>query len=105
MSGPNYKLIFEDILNDLYPEKKELCTKILSKENLNIFDILTLNKIIFGNSLNNLNNKFKTYSEEEILYILKFKKINKLKNIEVAEHFNLSRNTVTKWLKKYNDNY
>ena len=55
--------------------------------------------------LDEMSNKFKTYSEEEILYILKFKKINKLKNIEVAEHFNLSRNTVTKWLKKYNDNY
>ncbi|MDM1063938.1 helix-turn-helix domain-containing protein [Empedobacter falsenii] len=105
MSSPNYKLIFEDILSDLYPEKKDLCTKILSKDNLNIFDILTLNKLIFGNSLNNRNNKFKTYSEEEILYILKFKKNNKLKNIEIAEHFNLSRNTITKWLKKYNDNY
>ncbi|MDH2208643.1 MULTISPECIES: helix-turn-helix domain-containing protein [Empedobacter] len=92
-------------MSDLYPEKKDLCTKILSKDNLNIFDILTLNKLIFGNSLNNRNNKFKTYSEEEILYILKFKKNNKLKNIEIAEHFNLSRNTITKWLKKYNDNY
>ncbi len=103
MSGPNYKIIFEDILNDLYPEKKDLCAKILSKENLNIFDILNLNKLIFGNSLNNRNNKFKTYTEEEILYILKFKKDNKLKNIEIAEHFNLSKNTITKWMKKYNN--
>lgn len=105
MNRPNYNLIFEDILNDLFPEKKELCTKILSKKNLTIFDILTLNKLIFGNKSSSKNNKFRSYSEEEIFFILKYKKNKKLNIKEVANYFNLSRNTISKWLKTYKDSY
>lgn len=98
MSKVNYKIIFEDILRDLHPEKKDICSKILSKKNLKSLDIITLNKMIFGKDILN---KFKSYSEDDIIYMLKYKKEHNLNITQLANHFVLSRNTVSKWMKIY----
>lgn len=39
----NYKTLYTDIINDLYPDKLLQCQEILNKQALNILDILELN--------------------------------------------------------------
>ncbi|WP_288436734.1 HTH domain-containing protein [uncultured Chryseobacterium sp.] len=93
---PDYKKIYSDMIAEKFPEHKE-CHKILDKEELSQLDVIVLNNILFNNKNHN---KHRSYSEETILEILRFQKKNNWNNSELAKHFNLSRNTVTKW-KKY----
>lgn len=103
---PNYKLIFKDILEKKFPDKKEGCESILSKESLSNIDIINLNKIIFGKSdstSEGLNQKHRSYDEASILEILKFQKKNSLSNVQVGNHYKISRNTIGKWKKIFSD--
>ncbi|CAA7194926.1 MULTISPECIES: helix-turn-helix domain-containing protein [Chryseobacterium] len=100
----NYKLIFKDILDQKYPEKKELCKPLLSKESLSTMDIIDLNKRIFGavdEDTESFNQSHKAYSQSSILYILDYQKKFKLNNSEAARHFKLSRYTLREWKKRY----
>ncbi|WP_223560215.1 helix-turn-helix domain-containing protein [Chryseobacterium lathyri] len=103
-SLPNYKLIFTDIISKKHPEKKVKCQSILDKEDMSILDVIKLNEIIFEvndkESLTN-NQKYKAYDESAILHILEYQKKNKLNNIQLANYFKLSRNTVAKWRKNF----
>ncbi|MGL5235460.1 MAG: helix-turn-helix domain-containing protein [Empedobacter falsenii] len=104
MKRVNYKILYTDIINDLYPTKLSLCQKILERKSLTILDIFELNQIIFGqeHKINSvLNQKFKSYSKHDILFILDYQKQNRLNNSQLANHFNLSRNTVAKWKKLF----
>ncbi|MGE8431522.1 helix-turn-helix domain-containing protein [Chryseobacterium joostei] len=97
-NAPNYKRIYTDILDIKFPEKKGDCEKLLNKLVLSDLDILSLNKMIFGH-IPDLNTRqiFRSYSKSSILQILDYQKKHKLNNQELARHFNLSRNSVTKW--------
>jgi len=100
----NYKALYTDIINDLYPDELSLYQDILNKEQLSFFDISKLNRLIFldkNRSNSKVNQKFKSYQEKDILFILDYQKINKLNNTQLAIHFKLSRNTVAKWKKNY----
>lgn len=100
---PNYKQIYSDILEKKYPLKAEMCKPILEKENLSVIDILKLNKKIFGTQNENhfFNQKHRSYSKSDAIHILQYQKKHNLNNTELASHFQLSRNTVTKWKKIY----
>ncbi|WP_313090268.1 helix-turn-helix domain-containing protein [Chryseobacterium flavum] len=96
----NYKTLYEDIIDDLYPDKLSFCEEILNKKELLVFDILELNKLLFGHEHQQnktFNQKFKSYSKRDILHILDYQKRKKLNNSQLAKHFKLSRNTVSKW--------
>ena len=100
----NYKALYTDIINDLYPNELSLYQDILNKEQLSFFDISKLNRLIFIDKNRNnskVNQKFKSYQEKDILFILDYQKTNKLNNTQLAIHFKLSRNTVAKWKKNY----
>lgn len=101
-SNINYRQIFMDILDLKYPEKKTACLPLLQKENLSAIDIITLNHKIFGTAdkeTQYLNQKHRSYSKSSILKILDYQKKNDLNNLQLAEYFKLSRNTITKWRK------
>lgn len=99
----NYKKIFHDILDIKFPEKTELRRIVLEKEVIDFYDVLSLNKLIFGEEIKK--NKHKSYDPSTIMKILHYQKENNLNNIETARKFNLSRNTVTAWKKKiFNSN-
>lgn len=98
----NYKKIFQDILDLKFPEKKELRTVVLEKEIIDFYDVLSLNKMIFGDEIKE--NKHKSYDSSTISKVLKYQRENKLSNIETAQKFNLSRNTVSAWKKRVNSN-
>ncbi|WP_276963676.1 helix-turn-helix domain-containing protein [Chryseobacterium sp.] len=101
-SIPNYRLIYNDILKKKFPEKLNECLPILQKERLSSLDVLELNKRIFGTAEKEkslANQRCRSYKKSDILKILDYQKKNKLNNIQLANHFKLSRNTLTKWKK------
>ncbi|KFC19603.1 transposase [Chryseobacterium sp. FH1] len=98
---PDYKLIYSDILQSKYPEKIYSCKAILRKDNLSTLEVIKLNKLIFGVSdeRSKENQRYRAYDKTAIINILEYQKTNKLNNTELACHFRLSRNTITKWKK------
>lgn len=101
---PDYKLIYSDILQSKYPEKIYSCKAILRKNNLSTLEVIKLNNLIFGDSdekSTQKNQRYRAYGQSDILHILKYQKKNRLNNTELACHFRLSRNTVTKWKKLF----
>ena len=94
----NYKKIFQDILDLKFPEKQELHTIVLEREINDSYDVLSLNRLIFGDE--NKENKHKAYDPSTITKVLKYQEENNLSNIETARKFNLSRNTVSAWKKR-----
>jgi len=94
----NYKRIFQDIIDIKFPEKQELHTIVLEREITDFYDVLSLNKLIFGDE--NKANKHKSYDSSTISKVLNYQKENNLSNVETAKKFNLSRNTVSAWKKK-----
>lgn len=102
MNKPNYRRIFIDILYIKYPDKKESCEKFLIKNQFSAIDIIEINKKIFGNEkYYHFDQKHKSYNKSDILKILNYQKKNQLNNTQLANHFRMSRNTVTKWKKKF----
>ena len=99
LKKPNYKRIYNDLLSEKYPEKKEKCTKLLSKKHLSFVDIIRLNELIFGKSNEVFNQQYRSYDKKTISEILEYQKKNNLNNTQLASHFKMSRNTVTKWKK------
>lgn len=97
---PDFKQIYSDIILKKYPHKYDLCEDLLSKNELLALDILMLNTLIFGTSQKN-SGQYRSYKRTDILKILDYQKENKLNNTQLALHFKLSRNTVTKWRKTF----
>ncbi|WP_223609266.1 helix-turn-helix domain-containing protein [Chryseobacterium sp. OSA05B] len=101
-SSPDYKRIYTDIINEKLPEKREACQNILNKKELSVLDILKLNALLFNTKENSKSNQqLRSYDENTIGEILEYQKKNNLSNTQVASHFKLSRNTITKWKKLF----
>ncbi|MDR6919880.1 MULTISPECIES: helix-turn-helix domain-containing protein [Chryseobacterium] len=101
-TSPDYKTIYRDILHQKFPDKIEECLPLLDKKCLSAVDILSLNQKIFGNldkESEQFNQKQHSYKKSDILQILDYQKKYQLNNSQLANHFKLSRNTVTKWRK------
>ena len=98
---PDYKKIFTDILHTKYPEKIKCCEKLLQKEILSVEEVILINELIFGKNKTGIqtNQRFRSYDPSSILKILDFQRLNKLNNRELAAHYQLSRNTISKWKK------
>ena len=101
---PNYKRIYEDLLDRKYPHKKEACKAVLAKEKLNSMDVFLLDDLIFDKETRDeteSDQKYRSYDKISIFKILEYQKKYKLNNTELADHFGLSRNTVAKWKKMF----
>ncbi|SHK90982.1 transposase [Chryseobacterium polytrichastri] len=104
LTAPDYKRIFNDMIQMKYPEKREVCKNILNKKELSSLDILHLNEKIFGTEDKEtqlFNQSHRSYDKETIIEILKHQKKNKLNNSELARDLKMSRNTITKWKKVF----
>lgn len=79
------------------------CLPILRKNELSALDIIRMNQIIFpmNRDVEEFNQKHRSYSENDILQILEYQKQHCINNSQLAQHFKLSRNTVTKWKQLY----
>ncbi|WP_313579134.1 helix-turn-helix domain-containing protein [Chishuiella sp.] len=94
MQKPNYKKIYEEIL-----KRKKIKKKINDK--MSIKDVLKISKIINPNNQDK-NQKHKSYDLDYINYVLNDQLKHNYTNTEVANKYNLSRNTITKWKKNFN---
>lgn len=105
---PDFAKIYRDLINKKFPQKTDECKTLLDKKELTALDIIQLNQKIFGTSDSQteiFNRKHKSYDQTSILTILNYQKKNKLNNIQLANHFKISRNSVTKWKKMFIDQY
>lgn len=106
---PNYKQIYTDIIDEVYPEKKnniQINNRIECIET--VMDILTFNTLILGSSqqvTESKSRRLRSYDKKSILKILEYQKSNKLNNIATAVHFKISRNTLTKWHRIFKDKF
>lgn len=101
---PDYKRIYSDLIKVKYPEKKEICDHLLSKVDLSVLDIININQILFNkSSMENtqFNQRHRSYNKSTIFQILEYQRENKLNNSQLARHFKLSRNTITKWKNQF----
>lgn len=101
---PNYKLIYSHIIEQKFPHKKAECEKLLGKKMLSAMDIMELNNRIFGTKnqdAKKMNQKLRSYNKTDIMRILDYQKNHRMNNLQVAEHFGLSRNTMTKWRRMF----
>ncbi|WP_426479636.1 helix-turn-helix domain-containing protein [Chryseobacterium sp. CBSDS_008] len=101
--APNYRRIYTDIISKKHPDKEFDCRSILKKEQLTTIDIIRLNEIIFktDKKTEDFNQKHRSYDIDSIKDILEYQVKNKLSNTQVAFHFKMSRNTISKWKKLY----
>ncbi|AZA82629.1 transposase [Chryseobacterium lactis] len=95
INEPDYKRIYNDLIKKKLPHKEKYCSKILSKDKLEILDVINLNSILFG--AHPENQKYKAYNKKAVKKILTYQKKHNLNNLELAGVFSLSRNTITKW--------
>ncbi|SHF79519.1 transposase [Chryseobacterium sp. OV279] len=98
--SPDYKRIYTDIIDEKYPEKRGICKNILNKKELSILDVLNLNTLIFSNAGKETlksNQQLRSYDENTIREILQYQRKNNINNNQLALHFKLSRNSITKW--------
>jgi len=99
---PDYKRIYSDIINKKFPGKMEECKILLDKKELSVIDILELDQKIFGKmdkSQRAFNQKIRSYKLPDIREILDYQNKYQLNNSQLANHFQLSRNTIAKWKK------
>lgn len=101
--GPNYAYIYRDLIRMRYPHYYKEFKPLLEKDELTYFDIEHINNKLFKENLHlkKHNQRYKAYDKDTILKMLHYGKLNNLNNTELAKHFNLSRNTVTKWKKMF----
>ncbi|WP_068942965.1 transposase [Chryseobacterium timonianum] len=100
INRPDYRIIYQDMLHKQYPEKINECNELLKKEDLDTADILELNRRIFPHiykSKEKCSQRHRAYNESDILRVLDYQKKNRLNNSQLASHFKMSRNTITKW--------
>ncbi|WP_139422265.1 helix-turn-helix domain-containing protein [Chryseobacterium mulctrae] len=101
---PDYKRIYTDLLEKKLPSRYHEFKDKLERKDLNTLDIIRINQSIFGSSNSEseaFNQKHRSYNKATILQILDYQKAHKLSNIQLALHFKLSRNTVSKWKKLF----
>jgi hypothetical protein len=107
LQTPDYKRIFRDIIKIKYPHKEKECKNLLSKKELSTLDVIELNQKIFktkDKETYTFNQAHRSYNSKSILDILEYQRKNNLNNSQLALHFNLSRNTISKWKELFKNN-
>lgn len=98
--SPNYCKIYKDLIERKFPEKLAELSYMLIKENLNSYEVIKLNEVLFGKKSKKQQHqeqRYRAYDKQTILRILRYQQQKKLNNKELALHFKLSTNTIAKW--------
>lgn len=101
MKTPNYQKIYSDLLKFKGLEK-EITIPQLDKS----IDIIKFNNLIskrVGEQKSYITQQSKSYDEESIIELLRYQKEYDLNNTQLANEYSLSRNTVAKWKKIYQE--
>lgn len=103
---PDYAKIYRDLVQMKFPQLADDFTELLEKKELSHFEVEWLNERLFTGKTKaekQLQQKYKAYDENTIHQILYYQKKHGLNNVQLANHFKLSRNTVAKWRKIFDN--
>ena len=101
--GPDYYKIFKDMVVQEFPGKINEIEK-LKKNNPTVFDIFSVNEKLFDTKTEKqkkIQQKYRVYNEHTVISILRFKRKKNMNISQLAVHFNISKNTLKKWMKAY----
>ncbi len=93
---PNYSALYFDLATALGKTLSESERNRIAHIHKSV-DILQVNELLFGSSISKETQQMRTYKQEDRDYILAYQKKEKLNNIQTANHFKMSRNTIAKW--------
>jgi len=102
--GPDYRRIYQELIQQKFPESFPEYEQFLKKEHLSFFEIKLLNEKLFGIKTKEQQaqeQRYRAYDKQTILRILRYQKEYELNNVQLAKHFKLSRNTVSNWIKTF----
>jgi len=105
--GPDYYRIFSDMVVQEFPDKINEIEK-LKKNNPTVFDIFSVNDRLFDTKTEEqkkIRQKYRVYSKQTIISILRFKRQKNMTISQMAAQFNISRNTLKKWMKVYDSSF
>lgn len=104
---PYYHKLYADLIREKYPNKEQACCDYLKKEHWTALDVIQVNEVLFGSKKNRQDRKIdqqhRAYDSESIKQILLHQQKNRLSNIEVANKYGVSRNTISKWKRLFPD--
>lgn len=102
---PFYRKLYVDLIRDKYPYKEQDISLFLIKKVWTALDVIEINELLFGSNKDKsdvvVDKKHRAYDKASIVKILRYQKRNNLKNIEIANKYGLSRNTISKWKKLF----
>ncbi len=105
---PNYSKIYKDMITEHDPEKLE-DPKIqrLLKNLKTTEDVLKLNDLVFKSSKESLRNnqKLKTYDKKTMLKLLQYQQKHGLSTNYMSKKYRISRTTIAKWKKTFEEEY
>lgn len=100
INTPDYRRIYTEIIDRYHPHARKLCEEYLRKEIWTSMDVITVNHLIYGTPRKedlHFNQNHRSYDHATITEILEYQKKHGLNNIQLANTFKLSRNTVARW--------
>lgn len=103
-SGPDYKRIYKEIAQKFDIETTPHIESYFNKEEWTALDVIIVNNLLFkkhNKEQTDFNQQHKAYDLETIKAVLDYQEKHKLSNVQVANEFKLSRNTLATWRKKY----
>ncbi len=103
-STPNYSEIFKDMLAKKSNQNDVSIEKISFQKISGTLDLLALQDAILNTeksvSSNKESKRLMTYTQKDVLKIMRYKLRHNLSASEVAKKFNVSRSTIFNWMKK-----
>lgn len=104
---PFYHKLYADMIRDKYPDREQKCADYLNKEDWTALDVIKVNTILFakkqGHNEISSDQRHRAYDQKSIKQMLYEQKKDKLNNKELAVKYKLSRNTVAKWRKLFEE--
>lgn len=104
---PNYRKLYADMIRDKYPEKVSECASCFEKEEWTALDVIRINEKLFGSQKRKSDLKVdrahRAYDIASIRDILAHQRKDRLNNKQLAVEYGLSRNTVAKWKKLFQE--
>lgn len=104
---PFYHKLYADMIRDKYPDKEQKCTRYLKKENWTALDVIQVNTLLSENQPQReqvtSDRRHRAYDQESIREILRYQKVNNLNNSQLSKKYCLSRNTVARWRRLFEE--
>ena len=101
----NYKEIYLNLIKEKFPEKLNDSKVKYRLDYLNsAINILEFNDLLFNNGdriHNKIDSRLRSYTQDEIIRILKYQERFKKSNTDIVNKYGMSRATLNSWKKRF----